>query len=94
MSNPPPRTVKLFDQDIEVVTPPAIQPVWADVITELSIINGVVHIGVGAVTMDGSGPAIVQTQTKLRVPLTLISDLDKGINRLLDQAEQAKKSAN
>jgi len=89
------KTMLLGDTTFEVVEPVLIEPRYADVYTELRVVDGVVLISLGATTADyGNGPPEIRVVTRLRIPLSTLSNIQGGVERILSQLAQAKQSAN
>lgn len=88
------KKIWLGQNEITVTYPVAHQPLFANVVTEVNLLDGIVHLGLASLTKDGSGEIEAELVARLRIPLSTLMGLQLHIQGLVSQAEEAKKSAN
>lgn len=86
--------IQFGDRLLEVTDPACVQPVVADVVTDLRVIDGQVWLSVGYLFRDGDADPVARVNARLRIPLAVALDIQAGINTSLAALEEAKKSAN
>lgn len=82
------------DLRIEITEPVPVQPIWADAVTEIRVIDNVAFISLASIVTDGPDAREARVQARLRVPLATLYDLQRAVEGILSQVEQAKKNAN
>lgn len=86
------RTVKIGDLTVEVTEPVPVQPVYADLITECRLINGVAVISLASAIRDGESPAEARVVARLRLPIGVVRNIGKMLEDILASASQETPS--
>lgn len=71
-----------------------VTPVFVDLFSECSVVNGVMRIGLVSVTADGDGAAVAHVVSRLRMNLATATDLRNALTNLLDGNAEAREKAN
>lgn len=79
---------------IEVVDPMNVQPVPADCITDLKMIDGTIWLAVAHFVQNGDGDINAVVNSRLRIPLPMAMDIQRFVEGQIEAAEKAKKAAN
>jgi len=72
-----------LDGGVYDIVDPGIPVVAPDIITECSVINGVVRVSLASIVRDGGGPSELQISTRLRLPLMTAFNLMKSLQFVL-----------
>lgn len=89
-----PKTIALGANQIEITDPGQIQPVAADLMTEIRLHGTTVSVSFASYIVDGSGPPEARVCARLRLSLETISNFQQVLQQLLDEAGKARQSAN
>lgn len=87
-------TMKFGDLVFEITDPANVQPVSADVSTELREINGIICISFGAIVTDGDAPPKVVVNSRLRFTLPAALDFRNALDHALKQSTPSKEKTN
>jgi hypothetical protein len=87
-------TVQFGPDLLEISDPMLVQPVSAEVITELRFHNGVMAISFGTIVVDGAGQPEVRVCARLRLTNEVLSDVSAMIERHFQAVAAAKQQAN
>jgi len=90
----PPKHINVGQSSFEVTDPHFVQPVSADLITEVRLVGGVAAISFASFIFDGSGPPEARVCARLRVSLETLSDVQHAIEGMLNDAAKARQVAN
>lgn len=87
-------TIRVGQDDIEVTDPACLQPVSAEVITEVRVFNATAIVSFASFIHDGSGPPEARVCARLRIPLEVIAGVQTAIQRSLEDQDAARAKAN
>jgi len=88
------RTILLGANHIEVTDPAHIQPVSADLITEIRLHGTTVSVSFASYIVDGGGPPEARVCARMRLSLETVSNFQQVLQQLLDESARARQSAN
>lgn len=87
-------TVKIGQQILEITNPCNVQPVSADILTEIRENNGIACLSFAAVVVDGDAKAKAEIVARIRLSLGGVADLRNVLDGLLKNVMPGKESAN
>lgn len=88
------RHVRLGEASVVVTDAAGIQPVAADLITEIRLVNDVAAISFASYIFDGDGPPEARVSARLRVPLEVLANVQSIVEDMLKDAREAREKAN
>ncbi|MGN6118037.1 MAG: hypothetical protein ACTHN2_21225 [Nitrobacter sp.] len=79
-----------------IIEPAPLPVQFADVYTELRIIDGVLHLSLGTAVVDygTGGVPQIRVVARLRLPMGTVANIQAGIEQIQSQLAKAKESAN
>ena len=86
--------ITLGDRTLEITDPHQIQPVCADLLTEIRHFNGLVAITFACTIAEGDGQPRAETTARIRLSVPVAAALRQGLEDILRDALPAKESMN
>ena len=87
-------TIKLGQTILEITNPNNIQPVSADILTEVRENNGVACLSFAAIITDGEAVARSEIVARIRLSLVAATALRSALDGLLKSSMPGKEAAN
>lgn len=87
------RSIQIGPDSVPVTDPFLVHPSVAEVFVDLRIVDGWVAISLGAYSQE-AGPAEVRITHRIRVPLSLMANMQTAIEMQTASLAQAKQQAN
>lgn len=88
------RAVTIGGRQAQIFDPHNIAADWADIITEVRIVESVVCVSFGQAVFDADGAPEVRIVSRLRAPIGLMGDMHRLIGDLLAKQAEVRKGAN
>lgn len=88
------KRVRLGETTIVVTDPANVQPVAADLITEIRLVDNVAAVSFAAYIFDGDGPPEARVSARLRIPLEVMANVQSLIEGMIKNASEAREKAN
>lgn len=78
----------------EISEPRPAEVVFADIYTELRVMNGVVHLTLASLIKEGDNPAELRVVSRIRMPEVTMANIVTDLQKIAADLAEAKKTAN